>query len=115
MADQSSANFTQMLIGLEGQVLGQGTLHGMVTNSGTMQPQGQLTVEGPYTQTQSGALSVELGGVTSGLAVHGKTSLNGTLIITLAANYVPHAGDSFVIMTGTQAINGTFATLELPG
>jgi len=77
---------------------------------------GILNITGNYTQTSTGTLNIEIGGVTAGsqfdrFNISGLATLGGTLNISLIGGFVPNAGDSFQIMTfGSRA--GTFAAIN---
>jgi hypothetical protein len=65
---------------------------------------GILTVTGSYTQSGSGVLSIDLGGLTAGseydqLRVSGGVTLDGTLRVQLINGFQPVAGDTFSILT----------------
>jgi hypothetical protein len=106
-----------------GTFTGAGTATGGVTSSGTAIPGlpiGTLTVAGNYTQSSSGALSVDIGGHTPGtefdqlnLTGSGAASLAGILNVSLANGFMPVGGDSFTIMNFVSRA-GTFATLNVP-
>jgi hypothetical protein len=79
---------------------------------------GTLTIDGNYTQTETGTLSIELGGLSAGdgydqLVVTGLATLDGTLSVGLIDGFQPPRGWLFTILLyGSHA--GTFATVELP-
>src|SRR4029453_17556153 len=77
---------------------------------------GLLSISGSYTQTATGALDVELNGLTAGtqydrLAVAGTVTLAGQLNASLG--FAAATGDSFVLIdnAGSDAVIGTFAGL----
>ena len=91
------------------------------TNSGTLAPgfsPGMLTIAGDYTQTGSGLLAVELGGLTQGTGydfvnVTGTVTLAGTLDVDLWNGFTPALGNEFNILhAGT--ISGSFNSVLLP-
>jgi hypothetical protein len=106
-----------------GTFTGVGTETGNLTSSGQAIPGlpiGTLTVSGNYTQSSSGALSVDIGGHTPGtqydqlnLTGSGAASLGGTLNVSLANGFIPVGGDSFTIMSFASR-SGTFGTLNVP-
>ena len=73
---------------------------------------GTLSVAGPYTQGPSGQLLIDIAGTAAGsydrLAVSGKATLGGQLVVTRARSYAPIAGDSFAVVTAGSR-SGTFA------
>ncbi len=94
------------------------TIGGSVFNSGTVQPGGSgavgtLTISGNYTQTASGTLAVEVGGINGSdfdqLLVSGVITLDGALNATLINSFVPAQGSSFPVVTASSVI-GAFAT-----
>src|SRR5262249_29222080 len=73
------------------------------TNAGTVRPgsdaaPGALTINGDYSQTATGTLSLRLGGLTAAadydqLVVDGFATLDGTLDLHLVNGFVPQPGD----------------------
>ncbi|HKB36124.1 MAG TPA: hypothetical protein VKD72_06700 [Gemmataceae bacterium] len=102
-------------------ITGAATITANVTNSGTIHVgggpgvAGRLTINGNFTQTSTGALNVELGGLTAGsqfdqLVVSGSASLAGTLNVSRLNGFTPSTGDSFQAITfGSRS--GTFSTI----
>jgi hypothetical protein len=92
-----------------GTLSGTGTLTGVVLNAGQINPgrigsAGILTIIGNYTQTTTGVLTIEIGGLNPGdqfdqLSVSGLATLNGTLNVSLISGFRPSDGDSFPILT----------------
>ncbi|GAB4365163.1 MAG: hypothetical protein Kow0042_04240 [Calditrichia bacterium] len=88
-------------------------------NSGTIDPgvsgKGALGLSGNLVQPASGALNVDMEGLTPGtdfdqLNVSGATQLNGTLNINRLNAYEPALGDSFTVLTYGSRID-TFQTI----
>ena len=109
-------------LSLEGGVLrGIGVIDVNVQNGGIVAPgssAGILTIARLYTQTASGALSIEIGGLAAGteydrLAVGGVATLDGTLRVEFVNGYVPNVGDHFTIMTYPSKV-GNFSDMILP-
>ncbi|MBZ5640950.1 MAG: hypothetical protein LAO51_19605, partial [Acidobacteriia bacterium] len=108
---------------LGGLVTGVGTATATVTSAGQTAPGlslGTLVVSGNYTQSSSGALSVDIGGHNAGidydqfnLAGTGVASLAGTLNVSLANGFNPQEGDTFTIMNFASR-SGTFGTVNAP-
>ncbi len=100
-----------------GAVTGSGTILGDVQNGGLIAPgqsPGDITIQGSYTQTISGTLSMELGiAAQDFLTVTGTAALTGTLEINLLEGYTPVLPDSFQILAYTSH-TGEFGTLLLP-
>jgi VCBS repeat-containing protein len=109
---------TQTLNIQGGTLGGVGTVTANVNNAGgQVNPGGSpgiLTITGNHTQGASGALNIEIGGLTVGsqfdrLQISGAATLNGTLNISLINSFVPSEGDSFQVLTfGSRS--GDFAT-----
>jgi uncharacterized repeat protein (TIGR03803 family) len=108
-----------VVINSGGTLTGNGTVGGTVANGGAVapgNPMGTLTVNGSYAQSASGALNIEIGGMTAGsqydqLAITGGASLNGTLNIVFTNGFLPHIGDLFTILT-CGSLTGTFPTVN---
>src|SRR5262249_61869879 len=83
-----------------GCLAGIGTVGANVVNAGPLPPgtsPGTLSITRTYTQTSSGALNIELSGLTAGsqydrLAVTGAASLAGALDVTTPGGLLPHLG-----------------------
>jgi hypothetical protein len=115
---------TGNLLDLEGGILnGSGTINASVVNAAVVNPGGDgsagvLTINGSFTQTSSGVVSIDLGGTTAGteydqLIVHGAVSLDGTLRVQLINGYDPALNDAFQVMTWTSR-SGDFANRSFP-
>jgi hypothetical protein len=87
-----------------------------VTNSGQLNPggiggAGLITVNGNYTQTATGILNIDIGGLAANqfdqLVVNGIVTLSGTLNVALINGFMPALGNSFQILTFTGR-NGDF-------
>ena len=94
-----------LTVGADGTLKGDGTISGNVSNGGHVSPgnsPGKLHIAGNYTQTASGALDIELAGVTSTqydtLEASGLVALLGSINVSLAATFKPKAGNSFDII-----------------
>jgi hypothetical protein len=119
--DGGSISTTTTLAIQGGSLSGAGTIQGDINNAGQVSPgfsPGTITIVGDYTQTDSGAYAVEIGGLTPGnqydqLAVSGHVVLSGALSVALVNGFVPHVGDTFAILHDTSgtAVSGTFAGL----
>ncbi len=98
-----------------GRLAGAGTITGNVANAGQVDPgsagsAGLLTITGTYTQTATGTLDVEIGGLVAGtqydqLRVTGAATLGGALNVTQVNGFTRTAGDTFTAMT--YAVHGT--------
>ncbi len=100
-----------------GALTGSGVILGDVQNGGQIAPgqsPGDITIQGSYTQTVSGTLTMELGiAAQDFLTVTGTAALTGTLEINLLEGYTPAPADSFQILAYTSH-TGEFGTLLLP-
>jgi hypothetical protein len=85
---------------------GSGTINGNVVNAAEVDPgdsPGILIINGNYTQTAAGTLTIEIGGPALAsydrLVVNGTASLAGTINVVLLNGFVPTAGTSFQVLT----------------
>jgi len=108
---------------LGGTLSGSGTIIGNVTNAasiivGDATTLGTLTINGSYTQTSAGNLTLKLGGIASGqfdrLVVSNTAALAGTLTVRLVNGYSPASGDSLRVLTAG-SLSGTFGVLAGDG
>jgi uncharacterized repeat protein (TIGR01451 family) len=111
-----------------GTLGGTGSITGnvSVTTGGLLSPgfsPGTITLNGGYTQSNTGSYLVEIAGLAAGtqydqlsLTNNNIATLGGTLNVALLNGFTPAAGDSFTIVTcvAVQRINGTFATTNFP-
>lgn len=108
-----------------GKVGGSGTLIGNLQNDGgAVAPgfsPGTITINGNYTQSASGVLDMEIGGLAAGtqydqMVVNGSATLGGTLNIVQYNGFTPGAGTSFQLIKyyscsgAFAATNNVFAT-----
>jgi T5SS/PEP-CTERM-associated repeat protein len=97
------------------------TFQGDLTNNGgTLAPSRSpytTTITGDYTQSSSGTLEIELGGLLAGeydlLEVSGAANLDGLLTILMYDGFLPDIGNTFDILTA-DTINGEFASVSSP-
>src|SRR4029079_6793789 len=92
---------------------GNGTVLGSVTSRGAVSPDGRLTIQGDFTQTDGGVLHLDIGGRVPGtqhdvLAVTGSATFGGTLSTRRTNEFTPNDGDSFRVLTFA-AHSGAFA------
>jgi hypothetical protein len=106
-----------------GTLRGTGTVAAAVTNGGNISPgspdsPGILTINGNYTQTSTGTLTILTNGTTAGtqyaqlaVAGTGAVTLNGSLSLDL--NYLASVGDTwqFIDKQSSGAVAGTFIGL----
>lgn len=101
---------------------GNGTLTGTLLNHGTVAPGGggaigRLTVQGNYTQSSTGSLTVELQAANSfdQLATNGTASLNGRLNIRLLNGFSPPLASTYDVVTAqTPGSSGSFSSVDPP-
>lgn len=103
---------------LDGRIAGSGTLAADVINSGTIEPIGNLLINGDLIQTIEGILAFSLdihAGVTSHgwIGVTGDATLAGQLQILLNGDD-PSLGDHFDLFTFEGAVFGDFSDVILP-
>ncbi len=102
-----------------GVITGTGTITGSVYNSGQISPgasPGILTITGSYTQSPTGTLNIEIGGLTPGtqydrLQVNGSVTLSGTLNISTTNGFIPNIGDAFQVLNYNSR-SGSFGTVN---
>jgi hypothetical protein len=107
-----------------GTLSGNGVVDGQLTNSATVKPgasPGILNVTyyaSAYTQTASGALAIEIGGLTPGtqcgqlnIGNGGTAQLGGALNVTFINGFLPALGESFSVVNFDSG-SGTFATVN---
>jgi hypothetical protein len=97
-----------------------GNVSGPITNPGTYNsgPSTNPPVLSNYTQTATGTLYEQIGGLTAGtqygqIIVTGNVNLAGSLQVALINGFTPVYGNQFTIIDnqGSNPINGTFANL----
>jgi hypothetical protein len=98
------------LVNRRGILAGTGTIHGALTNHGTVSPgspTGILTVES-FTQANYANLMIQIASTTDfgALNVLGTANLSGQLQAILLNGFVPTVGDSFTFLTAG-SLNGT--------
>jgi serralysin len=102
------------LVALDGSTVQPGD--GLLSPSPDITQDSTLTVDGNYTQANAATLEIQLRNLADfdALIVTGTASLNGTLTVQLAEDFVPTAGDRFDILTAIDGVAGTFTELLLP-
>jgi fibronectin-binding autotransporter adhesin len=113
----------QLVLLQGGTVNGPGTINGNVSNAGQFNPgvtgaAGLLSINGNYTQTETGVLNIQIGGTNPGadydqLSITGMATLGGTLNVSLINGFVPTSGATFQILTFGSWDGSTFTTLNL--
>ena len=92
------------------------------TNDGTVivgSPLGIWPVDWDFTQSATGQLRIDIGGLTPGtqfdrVAFSGAVTLGGTLSVSMANSFVPAVGNSFAVLTYSNH-SGTFAKFNIMG
>ncbi|MCY2991124.1 MAG: FG-GAP-like repeat-containing protein [Planctomycetota bacterium] len=105
-----------------GLLTGTGQVRAAVSNAATFAPgtsPGVLTIDGDYTQTTTGQLNIEVGGLAAGtqydqLRVTGRATLGGTLNVTASGGFTPSFGQTFQPLTFA-AHTGEFGQTTLSG
>jgi autotransporter-associated beta strand protein len=101
---------------------GTGAIGGNVANSGIVSPgdsgPGRLTLNGSYTQSNSGTLQIEIAGLTSVqhdlLRANGTAQLNGALQLARLNNFHFLPGDKVTFLTAGGGVAGSFSTVTNP-
>ena len=107
-----------LTVELEGELSGDGSIVGDVSNLGATAPGaslGTLSVTGDFGQSATGNLLVEVSGTDDHdvLAVSGTAVLAGLLTVALTDGFIPSVSDSFTVVTAGQ-VTGTFDTVTAP-
>ena len=97
---------------------GNGTIMGNVLNGAIIEPglsAGTLTIDGAYTQSSTGTVEIEIGGLIPGddfdqLIVLGIASLAGALRVTLIESFEPVDGNPFKVLKWNSS-SGNFDSL----
>ena len=108
-------------INAAGTLAGTSSLTGNVTNSGHVAPGNSpaiITINGDYTQTATGLLEIQVGGLTPGtqhdqVQVTGHTTLGGTITFPFINGFVPQANDQITFLT-SGSISGIQKSSPLP-
>lgn len=108
----------QLTLAPSALLAGSGIFTGNVLNSGTVSPgnsPGVLTINGNFTQTNSGELIIEVASaeVFDQLIVSGVASLDGTLVVTPYEGYAFQYGQTFEFLQASSVV-GTFDNIVLP-
>jgi hypothetical protein len=103
-----------------GKLIGNGTFAGPIRNhGGKVAPGlslGKMTVNGNYTQTAKGVLSMEIGGGPNSanydqLVVNGSARIGGILRLRLRNGFIPAASAQFTIVASQSIIDGSFTNV----
>lgn len=106
-----------------GSLEGDGSIVGNVRNASQVAPGGTdvagvLSIAGNYTQTDTGTLSLELGGHVPGaeydqLNANGMATISGTVDVRAINGFIPDVGDTFPLV-GFSAIINSARVVNLP-
>ena len=102
----------------DSSMAGNGTIMGNVLNGAIIEPglsAGTLTIDGAYTQSSTGTVEIEIGGLIPGddfdqLIVLGIASLAGALRVTLIESFEPVDGNPFKVLKWNSS-SGNFDSL----
>jgi autotransporter-associated beta strand protein len=94
--------------------IGGSLLNNAVVNPGHATSVGTLSVGGSFTQNSPGALNIRLASPTSydKLVIGGSAMLGGALNVGYLNGFNATPGDSFVILTAANGVNGTFSSFN---
>jgi len=101
-----SLSATSVIVQSGSTLGGNGTVASSVTDSGTVAPQGILTVTGNYVQTGGGALTEQFG---STLQVDLSATLSGALNVTINPKHPPKSGQTYTALT-FGSLSGSFTS-----
>ena len=100
---------------------GHGTVGGSLVNGGIVSPgnsPGVLTINGNYTQSSTGALIIQIGGLEAFehdlLKVRGAANLGGALFLVPLNNFHLKLGDKVTFLTAGGGITGAFDAIDNP-
>lgn len=94
-----------------GVLKGNGTVEGIVYNSGEVSAMGKLVVTGDYHQADVAVLNAMLEGKATVLDVAGDVNLAGELKLNLAPKFKPKKGQSYSLISA-QNVSGAFSNLR---
>lgn len=117
----NGAHTSSITVNAAGALAGSGTIGGSVSTDGLVTPgnsAGIMTINGNCTQSPSGTLEIEVGGLTPGsqhdrVNIGGTAALGGQLDVPIVNGYVPQIGDSVTILTSPN-VTGKFAGVFAP-
>jgi len=115
MTNDPVVTASKILVRPSGVITGLGSLNAEVENQGRVEPGadfGDIQIDGDYTQTQTGALRVRIGGdvtTRSSLVSTGAVTLAGTIEVAPIGSFLGQPGDEFVIIEGA-SVSGIFDT-----
>jgi hypothetical protein len=115
----STLNTSVLNVEAGGTLAGSGTIIGNLTNSGILRPgnsSGILTVNGNYTQSPTGTLSIGVAGLGPRqhglLAINGHAAVSGTLQFIRLGGFNLQPGNQITFLTATNGVSGTFGAVQ---
>jgi T5SS/PEP-CTERM-associated repeat protein len=111
----------QVNVGSFGQLSGDGTVVGSVSNAGLISPGSSpatLNVTGSFSQSSSGKLLIEIASASSydKLVISGAAALNGgSMRVAALDSYIPLPGTSYAVMTYASHVGNTLNVLNETG
>jgi hypothetical protein len=110
---------TSVIITQGAKAGGAATISASVTNNGMLSDGGAigvLTINGNFTQSSTGTLSLSIGGTTAGttydqLRITGMAALGGTLNVAVVNGFSPPPGSSFTMLTYA-SFSGSFGNIQ---
>lgn len=109
---------SNVIVAQQAALQGRGVILANVVNNGSVAPgnsPGTLTIQGNYTQSSSGTLSIEVASSTvyDQLVVHGTASLAGTLQFLSYGGYTLQPGDHITFLIA-DSVTGAFDSIVMP-
>ncbi len=116
-----SVRSANILVGGAGTLTGIGRTFGNVTNAGNFKPgrsPGTFTIDGNFTQTFGGTLTIEIAGKTPPnhdlVAIGGQANLDGNLRLVNLNGTKLKVGERITFITAGGGVNGEFSNVENP-
>lgn len=107
---------TGILLGLDGELSGDGTIEGDVFNYGTISPgnsPGLLSITGDLTQFEQGVLDIEIASFNNGdfdfIDVGGAASIDGTVNFYFLDGFTPEIDDELTFLTAGAGVDLSLA------
>jgi tyrosinase len=116
------SNLRTISSNISNAVMGTGTIKGNLENNDVVSPgnsPGRLKINGDYTQTENGELTIEIAGKKAGrqydvLDISGAASLDGILNIYFLNGFQPKLGDTFKFLKASD-VTGDFDKINIFG
>jgi uncharacterized protein with beta-barrel porin domain len=114
---EGSIASTQTVVNPGGLLAANGIIGGNLVNNGTVAP-GNLTISGNYTQNAGGRLAIGVAGLAPGqfsqLAVNGRASVFGTILLVPLNGFQFQIGDKLTFLNAKGGVSGTFSGIQNP-